>query len=459
MCAVPSVNTTAEFSALLETVTAQMESGDPAWERSLAEARASVGRLPAAEQMAAEVRLLALDNQGAILRGDLRAARCAIGEALFLVDDEDPGNAQMRFHLLGALLGTHLHAEDLTAASGVLGLMREAGWDDPLADAMLRLREADLALRQHDYRLAQATYAEAVDLLRRDPTQGELLGSALVSLATAHSFAGDADAAERTAAQARGLASTRAEDLAGLHEVDINVARIRGDVEEMRRLYAEYQQFAAERGSGLRTDLTLEAAAGTALEAQAAGDHVGAAHLYRELARQQSTPANEALSLMRAAAATWDSGDHRAAFALLDDAAALLRGDSYLTLRASLEVYRAQFLMQLPQLYIPMVRALLPRVQAAAIVLRHLSFQVDTAPARREFALHWATEAVEVSCHLAFEIGDNRGVADMIELVAATPAVRVAGPSLLISAPPRTRGLDEAYGIAAAEYGVLIRAD
>lgn len=459
MCAVSSVNTTAQFRALLEATAAQMTTGDPAWEQTRATAQACAEQLPAGEQAEAAVRLLVLDHRAALLRGDLRAARGYLGEALFLVDDEDAGNARMRFHLLGELLQVHLYAGDMAAASGVLALMEDTGWEDPLADALLSMREADIALTQHDYRAAQSAYSEAVDILRRDPAQGEMLGAVLVSMATVQSFAGDADAAERTAAQARGLVAAGAEDLAGLHEVDLTVARIRGDVDEVRRIYATYQQFLAERGSGVRPDMHLEAQAGSALEAQVAGDHAGAALLYRELAGRQSSPANAALSLLRAAAATWDTGDHGAAFALLDDAAALLREDSYLTLRASIEVYRAQFLASLPQLNLPVVRALLPRVQAAAIVLRHLSFQVDTAPARREFALHWATEAVEVSCHLAFEIGDNRGVADMIELVAATPAVRVAGPSLLISAPPRTRGLEEAYGIAAAEYGVLIRSD
>lgn len=456
MCAVPSVNTTARFRALLEVAAAQMESGAPAWEHSLAQARALVDRLVPAEQAEAGVRLLVLEHRVALLRGDLRTARGHLGEALFLVDDGDPGNAPMRFHLLSDLLQVHLLAGDVTAASGVLGIMRATGWEDPLAEALLSMREADIALTQHDYRTAQAAYSEAVEALRRDPSQGELLGAVLVSLATVQSHAGDADAAERTAAQARGLVSARAEDLAGLHEVDLTVARIRGDVEEVRRTYAAYREFMAGHGSGVRPDLHLEAQAGAALEAQAAGDPAGAALLYRELAGRQSSPANEALSLLRAAAATWDTGDHRGTFALLDDAAALLRDDSHLTLRASIEIYRAQFLSLLPQVSLPAVQALLPRVQAAAIVLHHLSFQVDTAPARREFARHWATAAVEVCCHLAFGIGDNRGVADMIDLVAATPAVRVAGPSLLISAPPRTRGLEQAYGIAAAEYGVRV---
>ncbi|WP_460490684.1 hypothetical protein, partial [Corynebacterium nasicanis] len=155
-------------------------------------------------------------------------------------------------------------------------------------------------------------------------------------------------------------------------------------------------------------------------------------------------------------AATWDAGEPEEAGALLDEAAEILRDSPHLTLRASVEVYRALFLASLPHVSIPLVRALLPQVQAAAIVLRHLSFQVDSAPARREFADYWAREAIEVCCHLAFEIGDNRGVADMIDLVAATPAVRVAGPSLLVSAPPRTGGLQEAYRVAAADYGVLM---
>lgn len=450
-----SVNALAEFRALLDQAGAFMESGDPRWEEALAAARACAAGLPADAAGEAGIRLHIADHFVALRDNDLPRARGHLGTALALLDD-DPSQDPVRFGLLDDLLKTHLLAEDLPAAAGTLRLMESLAWEGPQREVMLRNREGDLALAGHDYRAAQAAYNEAVAVARAHPELAEHLGAALVSLATAQSHAGDADSAERTVAQARAVVDSNINDLAGLYEVELSISRIRGDVAAAHRIYADYQRFLADKGEFAHRVLHDEAAAGSALEAQATGEHEHAAVLYRELAESAGHATNRSLSLLRAAAATWDSGDHAGAFALLDDAAAGLSDSSYLTLRASIEIYRAQFVASLPYLSIPVVRSLLPRAQAATIVLRHLSFQVDTAAARREFARYWATEAVEVCCHLAFEIGDNRSVADIIDLVAATPAVRVAGPSLLVSAPPRTGGLQEAYRIAAAEYGVRV---
>lgn len=447
MIVVSSVDPRVEFHALAMRAATLMESGDPAWQDALEEARA------AARDVGERVKILSLDHYVARKEGDLTRARHHLGEALALVDDAD--DTGTRLMLLDDLLGIHLLAGDLDQARGVLRLMEAAAGDNALACAMIRNREGDLALATHDYPAAQAAYTEAVDAARPHPDLAPWLGASLVSLATVAVFNGDADTAERFAAQARGVINN-VNDRAGLYEVDLGVARIRGDVEGARRIYAEYQRFMAGEGEFAHPGLHAEAAAGAALEAQASGDHDHAAHLYRELAQRNSEPANRALALLRAAAAEWDAGRQRATFQLLDDAAGHLTGSSYLTLRASIEVYRALFLGSLPYLSIPLVREVLPRVQAAAIVLRHLSFAADTPEARREFATYWASEAVEASCHLAFEIGDNQNVADMIELMAATPALRVAGPSLLITAPPRIRGMAAAYELVEKDYGVRI---
>lgn len=395
------------------------------------------------------------DHARALRDNDLPRARGHLGAALAMLDD-DASQDPARFEILDGLLSTHLLGGDLDAAAGALRLMESLTWDDPRRDVTLRNREGDLALAAHDYRLAQAAYTEALALARMHPELAEYLGASLVSLASAQTQAGDADAAERTATQARAVVDSNVNDLAGLYEVELTIARIRGDVPAVRRIYADYQVFLADHGDLAHRGLHDEAAAGAALEAQATGNHEHAAVLYRELAERAGHASNRALALLRAAAATWDAGDHAGAFSLLDAAGAALAVSPYLSLRASIEVYRAQFLASLPVLSIPVVQAMLPRTQAALIVLRHLSFQVDTAAARREYARYWASEAIEVCCHLAFEIGDNNAVAEVIDLVAATPAVQVAGPSLLVSAPPRPAGLEEAYRIAETDYGVRV---
>lgn len=472
------------FRALLTRAEKLLERGEPGWRELLRDARrmaAGFDSDPGIDRSVsddASMRLGLFDSHVAMLDGDGPGAlshidaaishferhrlRSGLPRAMFAGVEFDLRSARLAvLHHIGGKEAVDAEHARLIAIAGEADAGSSGGTDGGNADRGIRLLliAGDLARDRHDPHSAIAAYREAVRAGRKRP---DLLGPALVSLAGAEAAAGDARAAERTAARAEALVAGVPDQMARLREAKLAIAALRGDGDALAAASDDYLALAAEHAEAIHRTYLTEAASGTALAARRAGDHATAAGRFLDLAERAATRAHRALLTARAAEAAHagavaavDAAARARALSLLDDADSLAAEDPQLA--AGLTVLRAALATQWPYTSHDDYREILPQVQAAAIALRHAALAGDTPAARRAHADAHVTSAIELACHIAFITGRPDQVAAMVGFAAATPALRVIGPSLMVGAPPMADGLDDAHGIASRRFGLRVR--
>ena len=277
-------------------------------------------------------------------------------------------------------------------------------------------------------RLAEAVsgYRQAAELFRAE--EPHELGTVLLGLAQAEMMMGSFDDAQRNLDRAAPLLDGDANQLASLREARAYIATRTGHTAASDLL----RHYSAEATTELDPAHQSGARAADAVAMHVDGDLGEAKSRFDTLiakAREDGDPMRLADMLVHASAATQDlalaTGDpahaehlHHAAMALLAEAREVFDGGEHPLRVAAIEVAHADYVSQwhphVDGINIQLLRSAFDRADAAAALLRAASLEMESAPARRDFAALHAAHGFEVACELAFRLGDKESLARLI---------------------------------------------
>lgn len=282
------------------------------------------------------------------------------------------------------------------------------------------------ALASEDFVGAVAGYERAVELFRREEPQE--LSTVMTGLAQAYLMAGRLDDAERAAARAEGLAPAALEEQLALRQVRAHIGMLRQHEGSAAGL-AAYADSVDERASARHRDLAAHArVAALHVDASLVEARQAATEHLAEM-RAERGPDAVVRALSRLAAVTQDlalatGGEeglhlHHAALASLDEAAALAADGQFPLqlprIRAVVAEYVAQWHQHIDGTNIQLLRTVLDQAREAAASLQHYARSAANAADRRDLALQYSEHAVAVAFDLAFRLGEQQMLGEMIE--------------------------------------------
>lgn len=429
---------------LIERIGPLITAGDPAWRPLLEEAELAAQEITdpfSADDAATRLgtirsheRLLAGDYSGAMLH--LNGSLAAIGRQYSRVSDSD-GRARLADHEWVANLNIcQLAVAMADWPAAIAAAERCADLADATLDPKGRARTTVVTIAALDLgrgRLKEAVsgYRQAAELFRaEDPHE---LGTVLLGLAQAEMMMGSFADARRNLDRAAPLLDGDANQLASLREARAFIAARTGQETAPDLLRHYSAEVTAELDPAHQSGARTAAAAAMYID----GDLAEAKSRFDTLiaeARESGDPMRLADVLVHASAATQDlalaTGDpthaerlHHAAMALLAEANDVFSGGEHPLRAASIEVAHADYVSQwhphVDGTNIQLLRAAFDRADAAAALLRAASLEVESAPARRDFAALHAAHGFEVACELAFRLGDKESLARLITERAA----------------------------------------
>ncbi|SJM66517.1 hypothetical protein [Gulosibacter sp. 10] len=459
---------------LLERAAALLQSGDAAYEGPLSEARALAERIadPASADDA-RTRIGLFRHAIAAAEGDASEALAHLDEALAAIgrqrrrglaadrlDDHEASTRLARSRVLHGVQRFDEAAEEIGRARR----LAPGTLDPEETDRSARIAAAAVEFARQEYPRARDLYARLAEEYRAAGRLGELC-TALIGLAQSHARCGEH-------AEAR-LVLDRAEPLVADVDQQGALLQLRAYLEMLRPEdeepeYGHYDRYvdhveAYEHVLGI----THRAEARKTGAARAhRGEEVEAARVELERAvadaRRAGHQLDLATTLIRCSAATQDcallAADvelHAAAIGQVEEARVMLQGLDQPLLLAAVDYTAASYLAQWHPEVVPescaVLRAALERCLPAAVYLHRRSFDAEAVATRRGFAEHHARAAVHLACTLAFELGEKRVVAELVELLAAGAEFRGASKrgALLAAAPPPLRFAPDAIVLAA----------
>lgn len=441
---------------LVEVLAGQLQTGDPRWQQTLAQARAIAEAVTdPRSRMDAQLRVANIDHVLSLNAGDVTGALAHLDRCVELIcaaREIDVTEADQR-RLDEQEWGVRLNrSQALQAIGDIDGADAECVFALELASrtenagphrAATLCTVAAIASEREQWSRALSYAAEAVDeCAAHNP---DALGVALVNLAQAHAAIGDYDEASRVADRAEAVVDN-VQSGAALAHLRGYIAMGRKDVERAAELFREYAESAVAHADLLEPHHRSESAKALGFGMHS-GDPRGAREHYRavvdEIRTGEGAPMTLVAALLQLSGATQDCAlseddpaasytSHEEACAVVSEAAELALAHSRATMAAVCDLTRARYVDQFyrgagvpdrPALGAvskeAALRAGLATVLAAAVYLHHASFSSSRHAQRRHFAAGRGVEAFSLAFSLAAELGAGDVIAELVELRSA----------------------------------------